>query len=512
MRQNKIFDFSSSSFSWPPAAMTVTLAIYLILCLALAYLMPLLPIVGVLGAVVINLLVLFFIRSRYALPLYVICAGPSVALSLASSGILSRLYIGNLLFAFVALIWLIQIILPERKSGRMLLVPTLLYPALALILIGFISIVYSRLFPDPNVPYSYPHSNVSITVVNLSEMALLIGLPLFMIVVPGLVRKVADATWVNIGYLIAGVAYTTVTIIAPYFSLFSHKSILGVQRPLVFGSTSSGLGDLIVLFVNIAFSKVLYAKNNTTRFFWGLLTIYYSIGVILAFGREAWIGLFVSSLIMLVIRTKNPTALLILLVPVGLLLIPGATNFFDPSQAYGSDRLKIWADAYNIWLHSPIFGIGAGNFQFFDRIYAHDKVGVAHNQFLEVLAEMGIQGLICLIWLLVAVGRQTWKNFRQAKSNMGKSAGLAYVGFYISIVFGTLFTGIFIPSAAAGGGTQAFVEASYRWLLLGLVLSIPNWDMEALRAEKQVSEAKVKSASTEPVDRARIAFPTGNPG
>ena len=496
MKQNKIFDFSTNSFAFPPAAMTVTLVIYLLLCLVLAYLMPTLPIIGVLGAVIINLLVLFFIRSRYALPLYVVCAGPSVALSLASTGILSRLYIGNMLFVFVALIWLMQIILPERKSGKKLLVPTLLYPISALILAGFTSIVYSRLFPDPNVPYTYPHSNVSITVTNLSEMSLLIGLPMFMIVVPGLVRKVIDAHWVNIGYLIAGFSYTTLTIAAGPLGIFSHKSILSVQRPLVFGSTSSGLGDLIVLFVNIAFAKALYAKNGTQRALWLLLTTYYSIGVILSFGREAWIGLFISSLIMLVLRTKNPTALLILLVPLGLLLIPGATNFFDPTQAYGTDRFKIWADSFNIWLHSPVFGIGAGNFQFFNRVYAVDKVGVAHNQFLEVLAEMGIQGLIALLWLLVAVGWQAWKSFQKSVSNLAKSVSLAYIGFYISIVFGCLFTGIFIPSAAAGGGTQAFVEASYRWLLLGLVLSIPNWDKEAVQIEHQGNETNIKS--TEP--------------
>jgi len=494
MKQHKLFDFSTSSFAFPPAAMTVTLIIYLLLCLVLAYEMPVLPAIGVLGAVIINLLVLFFIRSRYALPLYVVCAGPSVALSLASSGILSRLYIGNLLFVFVALIWLIQVILPERKSGKRYLVPTLLYPISALILVGFISIVYSRLFPDPNVPYTYPHSNVSITVTNLSELSLLIGLPLFIIVVPGLVRRVIDAHWVNVGYLIAGFLYTTVTVVAGPLGIFSHKSILSVQRPLVFGSTSSGLGDLIVLFVNIAFAKALYAKNGTQRALWLLLTTYYSIGVILAFGREAWIGLFISSLVMLVLRTKNPSALLVLLLPLGLLLIPGATNFFDPTQAYGTDRFKIWADSFNIWLHSPVFGIGAGNFQFFDRIYGMDKVGVAHNQFLEVLAEMGIQGLFCLLWLLVAVGWQAWKSFQKSVSNLGKSVSLAYIGFYISIVFGCLFTGIFIPSAAAGGGTQAFVEASYRWLLLGLVLSVPAWDKEALQIEQQGTETAIKSS------------------
>ncbi len=493
MRQNKPTSQSSVSLPLPPA-MTITLLLYLLMSVGLAYVMPILPLLGIVGAIVINLIVLFFLRSRYALPLYVLAAGPSTALSFVSSGILSRLYIGNLLFVFVCLIWILQVVLPERKSGRTLLTTTLLVPLLGLILVGLISIIYSRVAPDPNVPYTYPHSNVSVTVTNLSEMSLLVGLPMFLLVVPGLVRNVLNARLVTTAYLIAGAIYAGVTMVAAPLGLLSTKHIIGIDRPLVFGESSSGLGSLIVLFANIAFSKALYTKDNAARAFWLLLTAFYGVGVIMALGREAWIGLFLSSLVILVIRTKNPAALLILLVPLALLFIPGATNFFDPTQAYGSDRVKIALDAINIWLHSPIFGIGAGNFQFFDRVYGIDKVGLAHNQFLSVLAEMGIQGLIFLIWLMIAVGVVSARYFRRSKSDLAKSISLSYIGFFTSIVFGGLFTGIFIPSAAAGGGTSAFVEASYRWLLLGLVLSIPNWDQEALLAEQQASAADVQAA------------------
>src|SRR5205085_3772538 len=106
-----------------------------------------------------------------------------------------RLYIGNLLFVLVVGIWILQTVLPGRKSGRMLLERGLLLPFTALIIVGLISIIYSRLFPDPTVAYTYPHSYVSITLVNLSAMVLLIGLPMFLIVVPGVVRTVRDVHW-----------------------------------------------------------------------------------------------------------------------------------------------------------------------------------------------------------------------------------------------------------------------------------------------------------------------------
>jgi len=459
----------------PPAAMVVTLISYLALNVGLAFIMPIFPLLGLVGAISINLVVILFLRSKLALPLYMLIASPSVALSLGS-GILSRLYVGNLLFVLVVLIWIFQVILPERKSGQVLLERSLLIPLLFLIVIGLLSIVYSRLFPDPNVPYQYPHSDVSITLVNISEMAILIGLPMFLVIVPGLVRTPRDAYGVMLSFVGVGILYALGTIFAAPLGLYSNEVILGVHRPEIFGADSSALGSLILLFGSLAMAQTFYATRWKGRLIWAMLSLVFCLGVVMSFGREAWVGLFLAVLTMVGFRTRNWSVLLVLFAPLLLLLIPGISDFFDPSKTYGSDRLKIWQDAMTIWLKSPYMGIGAGNFQFFDRVYGSDKVGIAHNQYLQMLAETGVQGLLCLIWILVVVGIKALQSFKAAKSRLGKSISLAYIGYYVSILFGGFFTGIFIPSAAAGGGTGPFVAASCRWMLFGLVLSIPIWD------------------------------------
>ncbi|HZR42314.1 MAG TPA: hypothetical protein VFB12_19495, partial [Ktedonobacteraceae bacterium] len=160
----------------PPAAVIIICSIYLLLCVGLAALMaiPLLvPIMGVGAAILINAIVLLFVRSEVVLPLYLLVAGPGIALSLSSSGILSRLYIGNLLFFLVSMIWLLVKYLPERKTERGPLKPYLLAPLLSLIGAGFISIVISHLAPDPKVAYTFAHANTSIYIVNAAEMMLL---------------------------------------------------------------------------------------------------------------------------------------------------------------------------------------------------------------------------------------------------------------------------------------------------------------------------------------------------
>src|SRR5947208_15998680 len=95
MIRDRFFSPKLSSFLLPPAAMRTTLIIYMILNIGLAFLAPLSPTFGLIGAMAVNLIVLLFVQSEFALPLYIFVAGPTVVLSVSSSGILSRLYIGH---------------------------------------------------------------------------------------------------------------------------------------------------------------------------------------------------------------------------------------------------------------------------------------------------------------------------------------------------------------------------------------------------------------------------------
>src|SRR5947209_1771425 len=81
---------------------------------------------------------------------------------------------------------------------------------------------------------------------------------------------------------------------------------LGVQRPIVFGSTSSDLGILNVLVACFAFGQMLYADKGWKRLGLGLLTCIFIAAVIMSFGRESWIGLFIAVCVILGFRFKSP--------------------------------------------------------------------------------------------------------------------------------------------------------------------------------------------------------------
>src|SRR6266566_2493586 len=491
MIRERFFSSKLSSFNLPPTAMSTMCIIYMALNIALAYLTLLSPIFGLMGALVLNLIVLFFIQPRLALPLYILVAGPAGSLTVSSSGILSRLYIGNLLFGLIVVIWLLQRGLSERKAGPASGEPRMLVPLICLAFIGFLSIVYSHVFPDPHVTYAFAHSNAPLLLVNLVEMILLISLPLFIVIVPGMVHTRRDAQWLIGAYIGIGLLYGLGTVFAAPLGLYSQDIILGVRRPEVLGNTSSGLGITNAFFACLTFGQMLYARKRATRLWFGLLTCIFAAAVVLSFGRESWIAFFLAVCVILWLRFKNPFAFLLpfIVLPLLFLFAPGFTDFFNPTQVYGIDRINIWQDAIAIWQRSPYMGVGAGNFQFFDLAYGTDVVGVAHNQFLSVLAEMGVQGLICLLLTISMMGYITYKRFNTAISRTGKGIALAYLGYFAALLFATFFTDSFLPSTAAGGGTGAFIAASYCWLFLGLVLSIPNWDQEAATSDLPVKQS-----------------------
>ena len=64
----------------------------------------------------------------------------------------------------------------------------------------------------------------------------------------------------------------------------------------------------------------------------------------------------------------------------------------DPSA--GADRLELWAEGLEMFKHSPIFGVGFGNF-------TDLAPNTAHNSFILPLAELGIIGATIFVAVLV---------------------------------------------------------------------------------------------------------------
>ena len=145
----------------------------------------------------------------------------------------------------------------------------------------------------------------------------------------------------------------------------------------------------MALTVCIVFS--LYAVRSvcgSLRYLWILPVALCSYALILTQSRGGLMALLVSVLVLAGSRYGARRVLLAgVLGAVPLLILDARQLDFDLSnpKGTGQGRIQLWAEGLNLFRESPLFGIGAGNYQ--------EQVGlVAHNSFVHAFTELGIIG------------------------------------------------------------------------------------------------------------------------
>ncbi|GHO82087.1 O-antigen ligase family protein [Dictyobacter formicarum] len=408
--------------------------------------------------------------------MYLLIAAPSIAFPLAPGGLPFRLFVGNIVFTVFLIVGLLRSINTKTRPSAALLPAHILLPAMLLILLGFVSIIYSRLNPAVSISGTFPHTHVAWTLLNIAEMLLLFGLPVVLIATPQFIQHVRDVRRIIIAYAVLGVVYALVVIWTTPLEHYIQLMILTSQRPSTFSMVTGVTGTQLVFFVCIALGQALYARQRVAACCWWLVTLILILATILSFERTAWITLCISSMMTLGLRYKNIGVLPLILAILLPLLIPIILNTIIPVQNNSTDYLLRWQEAFSIWQRYPWLGIGAGNYQFVVSAYGADAEGGAHNQFLEVLVEMGLQGILCLLWMVIAIGYISLRRFKQAATAAGKAITLSYLGYYVTLLILSVSGDSFLPSVTNANGTATQILASYHWFLLGIVLTLPKWE------------------------------------
>jgi O-antigen ligase len=158
------------------------------------------------------------------------------------------------------------------------------------------------------------------------------------------------------------------------------------------------------------------------------------------------------------------------------------TQVSAQSSAGRSDE---WALALNMTSNHPIGGVGLGNFSVLEPSYTTTNVNllkvryalqnlVVHNTYLEILAELGIVGLILFFAALAGVFRGVWRGLASL-DRLGDDP-TSYLVRGLTAGFTGLLTAYFFGSGE---------YEKTLWLLLGLLIAVPA----ALRAEEDAAAA-----------------------
>jgi len=398
-------------------------------------------------------------------------------------GALSRLYPGNVALAIFLLAWFLS----SRSWSPQQLFPASVInqPLLGISVMVAVSMFWSRLHPDPEVTYSFPHSDVSWATAQVSQIVLLAGTVCVPFAVAAGIKRWKDVETVVtiIGVVVAiGTFLTAGGLILGFGSSFS---ILGATRTYWEQPWDSSMEPLTALFLPFAFAAVLFGRRSLSRYWlFCLLFPVCLLGVVLTFSRASWMLAFCGLLLVSAswVRSRvSPTSALFISIIVSIVVVCSgviglASHFYNPDEVYGLERIYYYATALQLFATHPLFGIGAGNYQFFDRSYEGKAAGgIAHNQFLTAAAETGVIGLGMLLWFALALFRIR-KQLRLGAASSSSDDWLKVAGsvFLLLWIMECFFQEAFFATAAAGGGMHVMTNIIFPWTLLGVLLAAGN--------------------------------------
>jgi putative inorganic carbon (hco3(-)) transporter len=183
-------------------------------------------------------------------------------------------------------------------------------------------------------------------------------------------------------------------------------------------------GFLLAVTVPLAMHQIQTAHRPGRRIAAVLALVLILAGILATFSRGAIVGLAVAGAFSLLTRRLRMRWVLLFLG--GALLIAGTANLLQPqtvsnaldrkeyiAESNVNTRLVAWRIAFDEFQTSPVLGVGPGNFE---RRYIEFGLPTAragaittHNAYLNILAELGLPGLVLFVGYLAV----SWETLRR---------------------------------------------------------------------------------------------------
>jgi O-antigen ligase len=179
--------------------------------------------------------------------------------------------------------------------------------------------------------------------------------------------------------------------------------------------------------------------------------------------KSGWVPVLV--VMAAIVGLRWPRLILLALIP-ALFVAPFLVMELIAGDEYSySTRIDAWLLMLEMIKANPIFGLGPSNYYAYSTLFSIRGYSVnfnSHNQYIDLVAQIGVVGLFCYLWFFAAVARLGW-GLRQRVP----------AGFAHAYLYGTLggLCGMLIASAL-GDWVLPFV---YNVGLVGMRSSLLGW-------------------------------------
>jgi O-antigen ligase len=179
---------------------------------------------------------------------------------------------------------------------------------------------------------------------------------------------------------------------------------------------------ILMLIALVVLAQVLFTPRS--RLSYGLVgsLVLLAAALVMTHTRGAWMGFAAGVVLILGFRQKRYFLALPVVAVVIFLAAPEAvrqriSSIVDPQDVTARERLYMWGSGLQILRDRPWTGVGMEGVKRVYPTYKHpdavrDQRAHLHNNPIQIVAERGLIGLACWLWIWIAFYGHAWKIFR----------------------------------------------------------------------------------------------------
>jgi hypothetical protein len=431
---------------------------------------------GVVPGLIVGLMGIGFLTSRISpeLVLIAVAVPPVVLLALSRlefgvlaivltaafvrfslpTGTQSRIVASLLMTAIFIALWLTKMLVVDKKLR---LKPSRAnIPLLSFVLVTFISYVWGNAFRDPLVMVwsSWPF-------VQIGALAVMVLLPAAFFLAANCLTDLKWIKWLTAIIIAVGI----LAILGDYL----HLPLGFLQVAPLFPTW----------FICLAYSQVLFNHRMPTVLRLLLLAFVGAWLYRVFFVQLAWLSAWLPTMLAVgAISFWRSRWLLVVLLIVALVYV-GAnldylqTEYARESAESGVTRLDAYAHNWRVTGRHFLFGVGPAGYAAYYMSYFPGEAMATHSNYLDVLSQTGVVGLLALLGFFLALALTAWELLGRTKGRFdftqafGVGASAALLGVVVATGLGDWLLPFVYTQTIAG-----FDYAVYSWVLLGAMASL----------------------------------------
>ena len=410
--------------------------------------------ISVLALAVAIVGLLIFVRPQLGLYTVIVCAAV-VRVTVGTgtgSAIVASLGVATLL----CLCWIAHRVMHKERLNY--LPKQIAIPGLMTIFFTFFSLLWGRATLDPRI--AMPETFIRVQLAASALFVVSIGL---LFIGADLLRERRARNWIIGGIIGLGL------VALPF-------RILGVNMPLL------GVAGLFGMwFIVLCWSQALAndALPSALRWLLGVAAIAWLV-VQLLLQRDwtsGWLPpLFALLLVTIILRPRQGWPLLgvVLVLAISFQsLLMDLVSSEEEQGSLGGDfgRFELWARNIELLKDHLLFGTGPAGYALYYVSLSPDKAMSTHNNYIDIIAETGIFGLLSFLVLLSALGWLAWRTLPRLTNGSDRAACAAATGGLVAIIQ-AMTLGDWVIPFVYNQTIAGFDHSVYTWLMFALLCGL----------------------------------------